>query len=39
MPTAQVNGADIYYEEAGSGSPLILSPGGLQGGSRATSRS
>lgn len=31
MPTAQVNGAEIYYEEAGSGSPLILSPGGLQG--------
>ncbi len=32
MPTAQINGAEIYYEEAGSGSPLILSPGGLQGG-------
>ena len=32
MPIAQVNGAEIYYEEAGSGSPLILSPGGLQGG-------
>jgi pimeloyl-ACP methyl ester carboxylesterase len=31
MPTAQVNGAEIYYEEAGSGPPLILSPGGLQG--------
>ena len=31
MPTAKVNGAEIYYEEAGSGSPLILSPGGLQG--------
>jgi len=31
MPTAQVNGAELYYEEAGSGSPLILSPGGLQG--------
>ena len=31
MPTAQVNGAEIYYEEAGSGFPLILSPGGLQG--------
>ena len=32
MPIAQVNGAEMYYEEAGSGSPLILSPGGLQGG-------
>lgn len=31
MPTAKVNGAEMYYEEAGSGSPLILSPGGLQG--------
>jgi len=31
MPIAKVNGAEIYYEEAGSGSPLILSPGGLQG--------
>jgi pimeloyl-ACP methyl ester carboxylesterase len=31
MPTAKVNGAELYYEEAGSGSPLILSPGGLQG--------
>src|SRR5262249_59403168 len=31
MPRAKVNGAEMYYEEAGSGSPLILSPGGLQG--------
>lgn len=31
MPIAKVNGAEIYYEEAGSGPPLILSPGGLQG--------
>ena len=31
MPTAQVHGAEIYYEETGSGPPLILSPGGLQG--------
>src|SRR5262249_20749299 len=31
MPTAQVNGAEMYYEEAGSGPPLILLPGGLQG--------
>jgi len=31
MPTAQVYGAELYYEEAGSGPPLILSPGGLQG--------
>jgi len=31
MPMAQVNGAEIYYEEVGSGPPLILSPGGLQG--------
>jgi pimeloyl-ACP methyl ester carboxylesterase len=31
MATANVNGAEIYYEEAGSGPPLILSPGGLQG--------
>jgi pimeloyl-ACP methyl ester carboxylesterase len=31
MPEAKVNGAEIYYEEAGSGPPIILSPGGLQG--------
>lgn len=31
MPRAKVNGAELYYEEAGSGPPLILSPGGLQG--------
>jgi len=31
MPRAQVKGAEIYYEEAGSGPPIILSPGGLQG--------
>ena len=31
MPTAKVNGAEIYYEENGSGPPLILSAGGLQG--------
>jgi pimeloyl-ACP methyl ester carboxylesterase len=31
MPRAQVNGAELYYEEAGSGPPMILSPGGLQG--------
>lgn len=31
MPRAKVNGAEIYYEEAGSGPPLLLSPGGLQG--------
>lgn len=28
MPRAKVNGAELYYEEAGSGPPLILSPGG-----------
>ena len=32
MPTAQVHGATLSYEEAGSGPPLILSPGGLPGG-------
>src|SRR4029450_10199279 len=31
MPRAQVNGAELYYEEAGSGPPMILSAGGLQG--------
>ena len=31
MTTAKVNGAELYYEEAGSGPPIILSPGGLQG--------
>ena len=31
MATTKVNGAEIYYEEAGSGPPIILSPGGLQG--------
>ena len=31
MPTAAVNGAEIYYEESGAGPPIILSPGGLQG--------
>ena len=31
MPSAKVNGAEIYYEEAGSGPPIILSAGGLQG--------
>ena len=31
MATAKVNGAEIYYEETGSGPPIILSPGGLQG--------
>ena len=31
MATARVNGAEIHYEESGSGPPIILSPGGLQG--------
>ncbi len=31
MATAKVNGAEIHYQEAGSGPPIILSPGGLQG--------
>ena len=31
MPRANVKGAEIYYEEAGSGPPIILSPGGLNG--------
>jgi pimeloyl-ACP methyl ester carboxylesterase len=31
MATVNVNGAEIYYEETGSGPPIILSPGGLQG--------
>ena len=31
MPTAMVNGAEIYYEESGSGPSVILSAGGLQG--------
>ena len=32
MPTANVNGAELYYEETGSGSPIILTGGGLNGG-------
>ena len=31
MANARVNGAELYYEESGSGPPIILSPGGLQG--------
>ena len=31
MPSAKVNGAEIYYGEAGSRPPIILSAGGLQG--------
>ena len=31
MAIAQVNGADIFYEEHGSGPPIVLSAGGLQG--------
>ena len=31
MATARVNGAELYYQESGSGPPIILSPGGLQG--------
>ena len=31
MATAKVQGAEIYYEESGSGPPIILSAGGLQG--------
>jgi aminoacrylate hydrolase len=31
MPRSKVNGAEIYYEESGSGPPIILSAGGLQG--------
>ncbi len=31
MPAAVVNGAEICYEESGSGPPIILSAGGLQG--------
>ena len=31
MPSVKLNGAEIYYEEVGRGSAIILSPGGLQG--------
>ena len=31
MPTAQVNGAEIYYEEVGSGPAIVLTAGGLKG--------
>ena len=32
MPIAKANGAELYYEETGSGSPIILTGGGLNGG-------
>lgn len=32
MPRVEVNGAEINYEELGSGPPMILTPGGLQRG-------
>jgi pimeloyl-ACP methyl ester carboxylesterase len=32
MPQVQVNGADIYYEEAGTGTPLLLLHGLLETG-------
>ena len=31
MPFAKVSGGELYYEESGSGAPVILSAGGLQG--------
>lgn len=31
MPTIKANGAEIYYEETGSGPPIILTGGGLNG--------
>ncbi len=31
MPHAKVRGAELYYEEVGSGPPIVLSPGGLNG--------
>jgi 3-oxoadipate enol-lactonase len=32
MPLVSANGAELYYEEAGDGPALILTPGGLQHG-------
>ena len=32
MPRANVNGAELYYKETGSGTPIILTGGGLNGG-------
>ena len=31
MPFAKVSGGELYYEESGSGEPVVLSAGGLQG--------
>ena len=31
MPFAKISGGELYYEESGSGAPVILSAGGLQG--------
>ena len=33
MPYADVNGISLYYEEHGSGQPLVLLHGGLAAGS------
>ncbi len=35
MATARVNGSEIHYEESGSGPPIMLSAGELQGVAKA----
>lgn len=38
MATAKVNGAEIHYQQAGSGPPIILSAGGSRALEAVTNR-